>query len=676
VSDSTKVVAPETPRLVRWALIACLAWVAAYATSCWLPHHPLNGTILGKYASDGVMLSAGILCALRGSRMAGGERTAWTLIAAGIAAWGCGDLYWSTALSNLAVIPVPSPADVGYLLFVPLTFAGLVVLARARLAGVPRTLAADGVSAALAVGAVCAAIVVQAVLGIGGSTREVVTNLAYPVSDMILIGLIVGAIALRGWSLDRTWGVLVIGTIAYGITDSLYLVTVAKDTYTYPSLFDFGWTGAAVLYAWAAWQRVTPPTPTERQGGMREIVLPLGFALMGLAVLIYADASHVNALAVALAAASLLAVMVRLTMTFAENLEMLRASRFEALTDSLTGLGNRRALSVELARQMRRATQLRPLVLVLFDLDGFKYYNDNFGHPAGDELLSRLGRRLSNCLEGRGTAFRMGGDEFCALIEPGEEVAQPIIETAVAALTERGEGFAVGCSHGAVVVPLEAQDPADALRLSDQRMYAAKQSGRASAGSQSKEVLLQALTERDPELREHVSDVARLAVAVAHRLGLAADRIEQVRQAAELHDVGKVAIPDAILRKPGPLDDHEWAFIRRHTLVGERIITAAPALERVAALVRSSHERYDGGGYPDGLAATDIPLGSRIVAICDAFDAMTSDRAYRAAMTPAAALAELRACAGTQFDPVVVETFCAAWVDLSDSQVAKKSATA
>src|SRR3954468_22132223 len=268
--------------------------------------------------------------------------------------------------------------------------------------------------------------------------------------------------------------------------------------------------------------------------------------------------------------------MARLSMTFAENLEMLRASREEAMTDSLTGLGNRRALTQELDCRLAGASDARPLVIVLFDLDGFKHYNDNFGHPAGDDLLARLGRRLARVLAGRGTAFRMGGDEFCAVIDPGAEIAQPIVEAAAAALTEHGEGFAVGCSYGSAVLPREADDTAEALRLADQRMYAAKQSGRASAGSQSREVLLQAMTERDPNLRLHVNDVAGLAEAVADRLGLSPDEIEQVRQAAELHDVGKVAIPDAILSKPGPLEDHEWAFIRRHTVIGERIIAAAP----------------------------------------------------------------------------------------------------
>ncbi|HEX5910184.1 MAG TPA: HD domain-containing phosphohydrolase, partial [Thermoleophilaceae bacterium] len=139
------------------------------------------------------------------------------------------------------------------------------------------------------------------------------------------------------------------------------------------------------------------------------------------------------------------------------------------------------------------------------------------------------------------------------------------------------------------------------------------------------------------------------------------DEVANVRHAAELHDVGKVAVPDDILSKPGPLDDEEFAFIRRHTLIGERIISAAPALSEVARLVRSSHERWDGTGYPDGLAGEEIPLASRIVFAADAFDAMTSTRPYNTPRSADEAIRELRACAGTQFDPVVVEAFRAAW---------------
>jgi two-component system cell cycle response regulator len=257
----------------------------------------------------------------------------------------------------------------------------------------------------------------------------------------------------------------------------------------------------------------------------------------------------------------------------------------------------------------------------------------------------------------------MGGDEFCALFEPGGEVADPIIAGAGMALGERGEGFSITCSYGSIVLPREAEDATEALRIADQRMYAQKNAGRTSATRQTKDVLVRALSERSPELFTHLEGIAELAEMTARRLGLAEEEAEQVRHAAELHDVGKVAIPDAILANPGPLDPREWEFIRRHTLIGERIIAAAPALGAVARLVRSSHERWDGTGYPDKLDEQAIPVGARVVGVADAFGAMTSERPYSPAVPQAVALDELRRCAGTQFDPVVVEAFCAAWAD-------------
>jgi HD-GYP domain-containing protein (c-di-GMP phosphodiesterase class II) len=262
-------------------------------------------------------------------------------------------------------------------------------------------------------------------------------------------------------------------------------------------------------------------------------------------------------------------------------------------------------------------------------------------------------------MNGRGEVFRMGGYEFCALFEVGADGADPIVQGAAQALSEYGEGFSVTCSHGAIVMPGEAETAAEALRLADQRMYANKHAGRVSAGRQTADALLRALAERDPNLGAH-AEAVELAVATARRLGLAADEIERVRHATELRDVGKVAVPDAILGKPGPLREEEWAFVRRHPVIGERILSGAPALERVAPLVRASHERWDGTGYPDRVAGEAIPLGARIVAVADAFAAMTADRPYRAARAPAEALVELRDCAGSQFDARVVEAFAAA----------------
>jgi HD-GYP domain-containing protein (c-di-GMP phosphodiesterase class II) len=211
-----------------------------------------------------------------------------------------------------------------------------------------------------------------------------------------------------------------------------------------------------------------------------------------------------------------------------------------------------------------------------------------------------------------------------------------------------------------------ARAAADRARASDEREQAAQDrlamirrldEVRAELTIAPADVLLQAVTERDLELGSHVSAVVELARATAVQLGANDEDLETTRQTALLHDVGKVAIPDEILNKPGSLDPSEWAFVRQHTLIGERIIQAAPALAHVAKLVRSTHERYDGSGYPDGLARDGIPLAARIVSVCDAYDAMITTRAYRTARTSSDAVAELRSHSGTQFDPEVIDAF-------------------
>jgi HD-GYP domain-containing protein (c-di-GMP phosphodiesterase class II) len=188
-------------------------------------------------------------------------------------------------------------------------------------------------------------------------------------------------------------------------------------------------------------------------------------------------------------------------------------------------------------------------------------------------------------------------------------------------------------------------------------MYDQKNSGRATATTQSKNVLLAALSARHADLAEHFSGVASVAERLGRELGMDLDDQRDLHHAAELHDIGKVAIPDSIISKPGPLDAGEWEFMRRHTLIGERILSAAPALVTVGPVVRSSHEHYDGSGYPDGLAGETIPLAARVIAVCDAYDAMTSPRPYRSMVSHVEAVAELRRCAGTHFDARVVEAF-------------------
>jgi diguanylate cyclase (GGDEF)-like protein len=360
-----------------------------------------------------------------------------------------------------------------------------------------------------------------------------------------------------------------------------------------------------------------------------------------------------------LAALGLIVMLARLdTLRSAAARRRERDLESQALQDALTGLPNRRKLLLDLEQQLLRTGDSRCFV-VLCDLDGFKAYNDSFGHMEGDLLLARLGERLARSVSAHGTAYRFGGDEFCALLRIDEQELGRTLAACHDALSERGSGFDVRASIGAVAVPAEAADAIAALRLADQRMYAQKNTRDSSVGQQLRDLIMRVHVELDPTLHDHVHGVAQLAAGVGRALGLDDVVLADLVRAAELHDVGKIAIPDSILNKPGPLDPREQEFMRRHTLIGESILGETSALAPVGRLVRSSHERWDGMGYPDGLRAEEIPLASRIVFVCDAFDAMTTDRSYRKRMSDGDALEELERGAGTQFDPVVVAAFAA-----------------
>jgi diguanylate cyclase (GGDEF)-like protein len=331
-----------------------------------------------------------------------------------------------------------------------------------------------------------------------------------------------------------------------------------------------------------------------------------------------------------------------------------------ALTDALTGLPNRRALIADLDSAVDGAIPERAAQLVLLDLNGFKAYNDTFGHPAGDALLTRLAGRLQTAAGENAVAYRVGGDEFCVLATGPVGNRKLFLDHLVEAVSEEGEGFTLGTALGCALAPQDGWTASDLLRVADTRMYANKNSNRASAGAQTTDVLVRVLSERNSDLGEHLGGVAELCGLVAEQLGLPEEDSDPLVKAAALHDIGKAAIPDAIINKPGPLNDEEWEFMHRHTVVGERIMRGAPSLTEASKLVRSSHERWDGGGYPDRLAGEEIPLGSRVIAVCDAYDAMVSTRPYRSAMSDEVALDELRRCGGTQFDPRVVEAFVTA----------------
>jgi two-component system cell cycle response regulator len=643
------------PRWGRLALIAGAAWITALAVNV-LAGSQLIASLSEHGAENVAALGAAGVVAWRAATVAT-ERLAWALAALAIVAWAAGDAIWLFDYAGEAVVTTPNVADACYLLFPLLMGAAIALLFRSRTQRVSRAQWVDGLTAGLTIGALGAVLSAQAVLGMpDGHALEAATLLAYPVTDLLLLMGVVWALAARGWVLDRGFAAIGAGVACFWLADTMYLVEIATGSYALGHWLDAFWYAAFLAFGWAAWQpTVTVSDTTE---SVRAVVMPIVVALAALTLMILGHALSVNPLAFGLAAAALVAVNLRLVLAFAQNVSMLRHSRHEASTDPLTGLGNRRALVRALDASIALASERRPLTLALFDLDGFKLYNDTFGHPAGDALLQRLGANLMACVDGRAQAFRMGGDEFCVLFDGPAEQGAALAAAAAAVLGERGDGFEIGCSHGLAVLPRDADETSEALRLADQHLYAAKAGRRATAGRQTKDALLRVLEERSPDIAAHCAAVADLAERIARRLGLDEDACEHVRHAAELHDIGKIAVPDPILLKRGALEPHEWDYVRQHPAIGERIAAAAPALRRVARIIRSSHERWDGGGYPDRLTGDAAPIGARIIAVCDAYDAMVSERPYAAARTPREALAELRRCAGTQFDPEVVAAFC------------------
>ena len=616
------------------------------------------------------IVAGAAVCLLAAIRRAS-VRYVWAAFAAGLLCWTAADIYFVAELQDLRRIPYPSLADAGYLLALPFLFAGIGQAVRHRTGHFTLARWLDGAIVALAFACVAVALLAPALIGLTHGDPEVVlTNLAYPVGDLILLSFLVGALAAGG--VRGATGLLVVaaGIAVWTGADAFYLYLAATDTYA-GGWVDLLWPVGALLIAGGALAK--SDRMGRREARRSSEIIPLFAALAAISILLVDHFDRMPTASVWLGGATLVAVAVRLLVSSSENRTLVRALRRDSVTDPLTGLGNRRRLFNDLEALLATRSGSEAGYLALFDLDGFKGYNDVFGHSLGDALLRNLGTKLTKAAEGVGGAYRLGGDEFCVLLDPEDGDLEPVLEALRTSLSERGGGFEISASCGLVHLGVEAPDANEALRIADARMYEDKgERSRMAGRSEAHDVLIRVLHEHQPDLEQHIEGVGVLARAVARKLELSAEEIDTVVRAAKLHDVGKVAIPDAILQKAGPLNAEEWTLMREHTLIGERILGEVPALRPVGTLVRSSHERWDGGGYPDGLAGEEIPLGGRIIFVCDAFDAMTEDRAYQSARSEREALAELRRHAGTQFDPKVVDTFCAIvesgeWSELADA---------
>jgi diguanylate cyclase (GGDEF)-like protein len=347
--------------------------------------------------------------------------------------------------------------------------------------------------------------------------------------------------------------------------------------------------------------------------------------------------------------------------------------------DALTGLFNRRHTMETIEHELARGSQGPGVGVLMLDVDYFKRVNDRYGHAGGDAVLVEVAERLRTEVREWDIVARIGGEEFC-VVTPGLES-----EAAVAALGERlrlavaerpvalpnGVTVPVTMSIGAAMVAHEDGSAEHALDYADRALYAAKRHGRnrlrrfsqldtADLRAEQPECLhiAEALAIssdlREANLAAHSRQVAELSAAIARRLDLSDEDVLRVQLGGWLHDVGKIAVPDAILTKPGPLTDSEWQIMRTHPAVGADLLGHFPELAPACPAVRHHHERFDGTGYPDRLVGDQIPLDARIVAVADAFSAMTSDRPYQTPRPVPDAIDELRRCAGTHFDPAVV----------------------
>src|SRR6266542_4250476 len=468
-------------------VVACAAWLAFAVHAVAVQH--VAWSFFNNWVSNALIVLACVACLVRAAAVPA-ERLAWYAMAAGLCSWAAGDLYYTVAFTSSASIPFPSWSDAGYVGFYPFAGLSLTLLVRSRVRRLTPGAWLDGLIAGFATAAVGASVIVQPVLETThGATSAVVTNLAYPIGDTLLIALVVCVFAATGWRPGRTWTLIGGALLVTGLADSLYLTQVASNTYVEGSFVDALWPAELLLLAAAAWQPRAARRPRSRPPAL---VAPAVFGVTAIATALYDHFAAENTFAAAATAATFVCLMARAAVAILENRRLLRQSLHDAITDALTGLGNRRRLTQDLAHALLAAPGGDPprSVLALFDLDGFKGYNDRFGHPAGDSVLQRLTGRLDALdRSAGGRAYRMGGDEFCVLLPVAPDTETTLAQCRVA-LSEAGEGFSISASSGAVAVPEEASTSEAVLRLADQRLYASKNSSRISALYQSKNVLM------------------------------------------------------------------------------------------------------------------------------------------------------------------------------------------
>jgi len=704
VASASKFALARGGRLAVALWLAAIACLIVFAADAALHggHHEGGPEPVTQAVYVMFFVAAATLCGLRGFRMPG-ARAPWLAFALALGLQGAGWAYHFLVTQNLEAPPYPSLGDALWLSYYGAVFVGLLLLLRMRLVSDRSSLWADSVIAAAGLGAVGAAILVDPLIAsTGGDAAAVATNLAYPLSDFLVLTLIVSAFALTGWRPGPLWGLM---GVAFGIqivADVVYMMGAASGTYETGTLLDASWMVVALLIVYAAWKRGEDPKPGLRLDGWRMFAPPVLFTLIALGVLVYGTFVDLPIAATVLAVVALVGSIVRMT---SESIHQRHLSEL-ARRDPLTGLLNHREFHLAVETEIQGEPQ-NPISVILFDLDGFKQVNDRRGHAEGDRVLRTVAEIVKRACRAEDVPGRTGGDEFALLMPDtagaGAEAVGERVKREVDALRE-----GVGVSYGIAEWPADGPTKEMFMLRADVALYAQK-SGGDGEGLLSAEPALspkgveaeRAATDRELEraqLRAYATDVREsygrelrrvkelkqgyldtvlaLAATVSakddytgghmHRvrdLGLMLGRVVDPEGADDpqmsygflLHDIGKLTVPDAILTKPGSLDEDEWTVMRMHPESGVKILANVPFLERALEVVLHHHERWDGEGYPHGLRREQIPLWARIFAVVDTLDAMTTDRPYRKGLPLQIAFEELEDKSGSQFDPACVE---------------------
>lgn len=658
----------------------------------------IGAFVLGSLGSQGGAIASWLPIGVALTAMAGcvirmitepEDRGAWGMFATAICVWTLGSIYFELAVKGLDLDPNPTLADACHVAFYPLCYLGMVQLVRRRVTRFASALWLDGLIGALAVGSVAAGIVLPPALDApGGGLADLVLQLVFPLGDMLLLAFVAGVMALNGWRPGRAW--IVFGA-AFGILAFAHALELSQAATGGNSsgVIELMWPLGIALLALAAWHP-SDLRPQIRLEGWSLLVAPTLFGWITVALVGYGNFERLGPAGLALAGLTLLVIMIRAALTFRENAAIakeLREDVAQSSRDALTGLPNHRTFHETLRREVSHARRHeRELAVVVIDIDDFRAVNQAHGHQAGDAILTEVAARIAGTLRSEDVLARIGGEEFaCLLPSTGGQAAWRAAERARQAI--EGAPFAdvgpVTISAGVCDLSL-TQDEDELVRLADGALYWAKSHGRnvvyryspeemdvLSAEDRAEQAehsrtlsaitaLARAVDAKDATTQRHSERVGAVAASIAGLLGWTKERRAKLHEAGLVHDVGKIGVPDSILRKTSPLTPAEVEVMKTHAALGARIVQDVLSPEQ-ALWVLHHHERWSGDGYPRGVTGESIPEGAQILAVADAWDAMTANRHYRASLAIEDVLDQLRAGRGTQWSPRAVDALMELW---------------